>query len=221
MPRHRNVVVVDIKTSGDSYNVLGHVPVECAWWNLTTGARGDFLLKHTVRLVTDLGAPQALRALRYVERGLADRTQDIDHAEVIRLEGQLYDNTLAAADVARVATILEHQYRLVPGQQRPQWGSDFPNNQPWHSQLLDLHSFACGVLGAAPDQFADLAAVAVGLDITPTDPGTAPGDVDTAGRCFLELTERSATQRHRAAARRRFFTGRARRTTRNLTGATL
>ncbi|WP_372672647.1 hypothetical protein [Amycolatopsis kentuckyensis] len=219
MPRHRNVVVVDVKTSGDDFNVLGYVPVEFAWWNLTTGARGDFLVKHNVRLVTDLGDPQALRALRYVERGLAEQDQDLDHAALIRLEGQLYDNTLAAVDPTRVARLLTRQYSLVPAHQRPQWGSDFPTNEPWHSRLLDLTSFACGVLATAPDQLAGLDDIAATLDITPADPGTAAGDVDTAGRCLLELTERSIDHRERAA--RRFFLGRARRHTPTLTGATL
>ncbi|AIG81308.1 Hypothetical protein AJAP_42705 (plasmid) [Amycolatopsis japonica] len=208
--RDRAIVVVDVKTSGDEFNRLGHAPVEIAWWNLATGDSGDFLVKHNVQYVTDFGDPDALRALRYVERGLGDQDQDLNHRELIRLESHLYANTLAAVDVARVARLLALQYKLVPPYLRPNWDDNVTTNEPWHPRLLDLASFASGTLGTAPGRLDSLADLAAALDVDPFREGTAAGDVHTAGECLLELIARSEDQHHRGIQLRRFFGGRRR-----------
>lgn len=171
---HRQIVVVDIETSG---LIPGHdVAVEVAWWVLGTDERGCYIPPHDTAWVLFEGDPHALKINGYAER-LAAEPQDVEGIGRARLARILDGNTLAGSNPA-----FDTYFLVLPcfiGQATP----------PWHHRLLDLSAYAAGVLHIPPTELPGLSVVCERLGITNTAPHTAEGDVDATGRCFLALMD--------------------------------
>lgn len=128
----RRVIVVDTETTG--LDPQSDVPVEVAWEDYATGESGVFVPSHDVESVLRTAHPTALEVNGYRER-IAPRAQD-DGTEVERLHRVLTGATLVGSapqlDVAMLAYL---------------FGSDVHDPRPWHHRVVDLGSYAAGVLG--------------------------------------------------------------------------
>ena len=178
--RGRALVVVDTETTGLDPTV--HVPVEVGWWNLHTGERGLFIPVHTQ---ADLrrADPKALEINRYWERGL-DLEAQWDEAQwcLERLHKALVGNSLVGSNPVFDASMLNplfQRHGLAPG--------------PWHYALLDVGTYAAGVLGLSIGERLTLSELCQLFGMPQTH--DAEGDVTVTGRCLLELQRCGAANR--------------------------
>lgn len=175
----RSYVVVDVETNG--LNVDTHQAVEVAWWNVTTGLRGEFVPQHSVSEVLAAASIEALRVNRYVDR-LADAVQD-SGGEAQRLYAELDGATLVGSNPRFDASMLRKL---------------FAGAEPWHYRLLDIGAYGAGVLGLPPEegvpglwQLTQL----LGISLLPGAAHTAWGDVSATGEVLQALWARAAATR--------------------------
>jgi len=188
----RHVVVVDCETTG--LDPATDFVVEVAYWDLTTGERGQFVPPHNpVALLRRADSePQLADALRlngYRER-IGDAPQDVSGEGAWRLSEVLAGNTLAGSnpsfDAAFLRRMFEHAHAYEDAPRLP---------AEWHHRLLDLAPYAAGVLGLPLGELPGLARVCELLGVTNTGVHTADGDVDATGRCLLRLTDMASARR--------------------------
>lgn len=165
-------VVVDIETTGLDPTV--HVPVEIAWWDLTTGQAARFVPPHGDFDMT-LAEPRALEINRYWERGLDNPSRWDDGTELARMHAALTGQTFAGANPRFDIDFI-----------RPLFSAADLVREPWHYHVDDLAAFARGRLGL--DHLPRVSEVCTLLELTPGD-HTAEGDVAAEGTCFLELEQ--------------------------------
>ena len=165
-----SVIVVDTETSG--LNPHEHIPVEVAWWRLSTDECGVFVPPHDVDKVLETGDPRALEINQYRER-IMPRPQDTDGSELLRLGKALHLNTWAGANPAFDVSFLAPLFAAA----------GFPPRF-WHYRLWDVCAYAAGKLdlGYIPGLFE----VCKLLELPTPDHG-AQNDVVAAGRCLLKL----------------------------------
>lgn len=179
MNSDRHIVVVDTETNG--LDVHRHEPVEIAWWNLTTGKRGHFIVAHNVHDILGNADVKALQVNRYIDR-IADHVPEYDEQDRGELLTELTGNTLAGSNPAFDAAMLTKLYRPI----RTSW------QPPWHHRMLDLSAYAAGMLSL--NELPGLAKVCELLDVEPGD-HSAEADVTATGQCFKKLFERAASER--------------------------
>ncbi|MET0702457.1 MAG: 3'-5' exonuclease [Mycobacterium sp.] len=159
-----HLVFVDVETTGlDSSR---HEIVELAW------ARDDGPVevvypRHTLRFAE----PIALQVNRYHERGLGTVVHGPDDVSGFLLQAR--GNTLVAANPTFDATFLKAHFGWAP----------------WHYRLLDIESYAAGVLGwDRPPSLKDIREqlTGIGYDI-PAPDHTAAGDVTALRACWRAL----------------------------------
>ena len=160
----RPVIVVDTETTG--LDAEWHIPVEVAWWNLSTNERGVFVPSHDTSWVLEYGDPKALEINQYRER-LADALQDTDGRCAQILEDQLADNTMAGSSPEFDDAFLK---KIIVVRR--------------HRRLWSLGAYAAGKLNL--DYVPGLADVCERLGIKAPD-HTAAGDVTSTGRALLTL----------------------------------
>lgn len=174
----RDIVVVDVETNGLDYDV--HVPVEVAWWNMNTGARGSFVPRHDVSYVLATASIEALQINRYVDR-LATAEQDTGGGKTAMM-GQLRGATLAGSNPRFDAHMIR---KLLPTE----------TEDPWHYRLLDVGAYGAGVLRLAPyEGIPGLWELAQRLELThllETNAHEAWTDVTATGHVLLELWQRA------------------------------
>lgn len=177
-------VVVSIKSTGPDPTV--HIPVEVAWWDLTSGERGVFVPAHHVNATLGSCDLDTIEAIGYVER-LARAAQDTDGHEVARLAKALHKAWLVSdapmMDSPLIRRMIEHYLNDVPDLTCEMW-------QPDWLDVLDVRSYAAGILGL--DVLPDLEQVCQIVGVPLEAARTAETDVDAIGRCVLRLTELSA-----------------------------
>lgn len=171
----RHIVVVDCESTGLRSE---DIAVEIAWWNLTTGERGNFIPPHDESWVLRFGEERALEINGYRDR-IEGKPQD-DDMEVVRLHRVLEGNVLAGsnptADAGWLAKLFEAR-GLDPV-------------APWHHRMWDLSAYAAGVLGLT--ELPGLWGTCQLLGIDPEDDvHAAEAGVATTGLCFLELGKRA------------------------------
>lgn len=178
--RGRHLVVVDSETTGP--DPTRHVPVEVGWWNLGTGERGLFIPVHT-RADLRRADPKALEINRYYERGLDLVSQwDTNGTCLEILHEVLVGNSLVGSNPVFDASMLNPlflRHGLAPA--------------PWHYALLDVGTYAAGVLGLSIGERLTLSELCQ-LFGMPAQTHDAEGDVTATGRCLLEL-QRCITNR--------------------------
>lgn len=172
----RQIIVVDVETSG--LDPAKHVTVEVAWWNLSTDDRGAFVPIHDVPNTLATADIQALQVNRYVDR-LATAEQDEKHIAAQQLWDTLSGNTLAGSNPAFDAAFLTRMFTKSKRSYRA--------HAPWHHRLLDLSSYAAGVLGMPLSALPGLSTVCAELGIEHRDAHTAAGDVAATVACFRRL----------------------------------
>lgn len=165
----RQVIIVDVETTG--LDPRAHAVVEVAWWNLTTGDRGEFIPPHDPHDVLATADIDALRINRYVDR-IPGLPQDEGWVRRDELWTHLDGNTLAGSNPAFDAGFLA---TIAPGR------------LPAHHRLLDLSAYAAGVLDLPVSNLPSLATVCNLLGVVLRDAHTAAGDVEATGECFLRL----------------------------------
>lgn len=161
----RHLVVVDVETTG-LRDV--DIPVEVAWWDMTTGQRGCYVPRHDVAWALTYGDPVALKLNGYRER-LADAQQDSTGEGRDALIEALRGNTWGGANPG-----FDVRYLGLP-------------EQVWHYRLADLEAYAGGRWGYPPFRLPSAAQVCERLGVVNHAPHTAQGDVDAEGRCFDAL----------------------------------
>jgi DNA polymerase-3 subunit epsilon len=171
----RQIVVVDVETTG--LDPQTHTLVEVAWWNLTTGQRGEFVPPHSVSEALQHADVKALQVNRYIDR-LAEAGQDADNGGLHRLGNNLSGNTFAGSNPAFDAAFLAGRMERIKVR--------------WHHRLLDLSAYAAGVLHLPATELPGLSTVCELLGVENTAPHTAAGDVDATGRCFQILMEKAS-----------------------------
>lgn len=172
----RHQVVVDVETTGLDHT--RHVPVEVAWWDLTTGARGVFIPPHP-NFDMHNAEVIALELNGYYDRGLDNPNRwDLDRAELRTLHAVLVGQTLAGSNPGFDARFLA-----------PLFAAERLDPEPWHHRLDDLAGYARGVLGLG--HLPGLSEVCELVGVVPGD-HTAEADVLATGRAFLELARRRA-----------------------------
>ena len=165
----RPVVVVDCETTG--LDPIRHMAVEVAYVHLGEYGAGAFVPPHTL----DGADPKALEINRYHER-LAHRDRDDRYAATEAMWAALSGATLAGSNPGFDAAFLRRLFvdaGLAP--------------DPWHHRMLDLASYAAGVLGLDPAELPGLRDVCERLRITHYHPHTAAGDAAVTAQCFVEL----------------------------------
>lgn len=183
----RQLVVVDCETNGLDPTV--HVAVEVAWWNLSTGKRGEFIPYHDVRDTLAKADLKALQINRYIDR-IAMADQDFHGVHAEELATQLHGNTLVAMNPGRVdSPFLMNMFRMYEIRE------DF-SGPVWHYREWDINAYAAGVLDL--DELPGLEKLSQLLEMPPPD-HTAAGDVTAAGNCFLQL-QRRMRERWQASA---------------------
>jgi hypothetical protein len=172
----RQLILVDLESSG--LDVQIHQAVEVAWWNLTTGQRGEFIPYHDVREVLANADLRALQINRYIDR-IAMAPQDGGGVEARRLAKQLDGNTLVSVNPGNIdGPFLAKMFRMY--EDREAFGAP-----EWHYRMWDINAYAAGVLGL--DELPGLEKLCGLLGTTFGPDHTAHGDVTAAGHCFVEL----------------------------------
>lgn len=167
----RDYVVVDVETNGLDYDL--HVPVEVAWWNLSTGERGEFVPQHDVSEVLATASIEALQINRYVDR-LAQAEQDPGRQGQHTLRHQLEGAILVGSNPRFDAAMLRKLFTA----------------EPWHYRLLDVGAYGAGVLGLDPTEgVPGLWRLCTLLDVSlpPEVAHTAWGDVTATGTVLQHL----------------------------------
>lgn len=181
----RPIIVVDVESTG--LNIERDIPVEVAWWNLTTGERGQFIPYHDDQWVLANADPVALKVNSYRER-IRDCGQDWDRSAAAVLYAQFGGRAyLAGANAAAFDQWM--LAKLWPGAANP---------RPWHYRIYDIANLADQEfnLGYLPG----LADVCKMLELAPPN-HTAADDVTATGQVLQALFELRA-KRHADAARR-------------------
>ncbi|ANZ35553.1 hypothetical protein BBK82_05115 [Lentzea guizhouensis] len=182
MPDPRQIVVVDVETSG--LDPAQHIAVEVAWVNLATGEHDVFVPPHNWRDVLVTADLRALRINGYLDR-LVEAEQD-RHGQAARaLWDQLDGNTLAGCNPSFDAVFLRKMFDTV--YDLDDHNIDGPPT--WHHRLLDLSAYAAGALGIEPHELPGLSTVCERLGVEHPDAHTAFGDADATYACFLKLLD--------------------------------
>lgn len=176
----RQLVLVDVETNGLDHHV--HVAVEVAWWNLSTGKRGQFIPVHDVQDVLATASIRALQMNRYIDRLANPGDQDQGGVHAHQLSIQLDGNTLVGVNPSFDAPFLMDMFRLYESR-------DQLCAPEWHYRLWDINSYAAGVLGLDELPGLEKLCTLLGVDAPPDH--TAAGDVTAAGVCFWELQKRA------------------------------
>lgn len=167
----RHVVVLDVETTGLTDR---DIAVEVAWWDLTTDERGVIVTPHNTAWVLENGHPDALEMNGYRERLLhAVQTEPTALHQVLR--GQTLAGANIRFDAAHLAKLFTAR-GLHPA--------------PFHHRLLDVESYAAGVLGLPPGELPGLSQLCDLLSIPPGD-HTAEADVTSTGLCFKALLDKA------------------------------
>lgn len=181
MPEPRQIIVVDVETTG--LDPATHRAIEVAWLNLSTGESGAFIPPHSPGEVLAEASVEALRVNRYIDR-IPGQQQDHGGQGAYQLAEQLHGNTLAGATPSFDAAFLTRMY---------EWYDDreLSNAPQWHHRLLDLSAYAAGVLGIPPTELPGLSDVCERLGVANWAPHTAGGDVHATAECFRQLAARA------------------------------
>ncbi|HEY9354666.1 MAG TPA: exonuclease domain-containing protein [Nocardioides sp.] len=166
----RHQCVLDLETTGLDRAL--HVPVEIAYWDLTTGERGCFVPSHSPDDIL-AAEPVALEINGYWNRGLDNPNRWDDGTKLRELHAVLAGSELVGANPAFDTALLSRQFRehdLDP--------------EPWHHRMWDVEVLAAGKLTLP--KVPGLREVCQLLDLTPGD-HTATGDVTATGRAFMAL----------------------------------
>jgi DNA polymerase III epsilon subunit-like protein len=178
----RKLIVVDTETNGLERE--RHHAVEVGWWDLSTGARGEFIPVHNISETLRDADIKALQINRYIDR-IADQPQDTNGIYAKELAELLHENTMIAANPGFDEWVLLKMFELYEARE----ALAMPE---WHHRKWDIESYAAGVLGL--DHVPGLAEICERLGIDPPD-HTGHGDVTATGRCFLELREMAVDPR--------------------------
>lgn len=176
------VIVVDTETTG-----LDHeqdFAVEVAWQDYATGETGCFVPAHDPELVLAVAHPTALEVNGYRER-IMHRPQD-DGTEVDRLHDALDGATVVGSAPALDGAMLAKLFLAREGLRA----------RPWHHRVVDLGSYAAGVLGLPLDDVQGLWWLSGHLGVERPDHG-ALTDVRSTVACLraLEVRRYSVPQR--------------------------
>jgi hypothetical protein len=181
-------VVVSIKATGP--DPLVHIPVEVAWWDLSTGDRGRFIPPHDPRQALAACDLETVDLIDYIPR-LANGRQDTDGHEARRLADVLSGAVLVTITPNSDEHLLRRMYL--------HYLNNFEVHQaltlPVWQQVLDIGAYAAGVLGLSgvPDIGTICRATGTPLEAVQT----AETDVDALGRATLRLHELAAAAKHR------------------------
>lgn len=170
MTARRRLVCLDTETSGLSDR---DVIVEIAYWDVDADRRGCFVPAHDVAWVLEHAHPDALAINGYNAR-LVDATHD-DGTELLALHHALRGQCLAGSNIRYDAAKLSRLF--VANGMHP---------EPWHYHLIELSSYAAGVLGLDPCAPPGLAKCCDLLGI-PAGDHTAEADVQATGLAFKAL----------------------------------
>lgn len=161
------MVVCDVETSG--LRDLD-IPVEVAWWDLTTDQRGVIVTEHNTAWVLEHGHPDALEINGYRRRlAAAEQSPPTELHRVLR--GQCLAGANVRFDAAHLSKL------FVATGMHP---------TPFHHRLLDVEAYAAGVLGLDPGELPGLAQLCALFDTPPPD-HTAQADVTATGLVFRSL----------------------------------
>lgn len=135
-----------------------------------------------------MSTPPRLVAVDVETTGLdLDRHVVVEVAAVDVYSGELFDfltgATICGANVRFDATMLRKGFRRYAKGFR-EWEMTV---EPWNYRLLDLGSYAAGVIGTHPAEIQSLSAICTRLDVHNSAPHTALGDAEATAACVREL----------------------------------
>jgi DNA polymerase-3 subunit epsilon len=193
----RKVVVVDTETT--TLDPATGIVVEVAYRVLGTDVRGEFIPPHNVRAVLRQARRNAAVAAALEINGYRERIQharqDVSGVAARELAALLGGNTLAGSNPAFDAKFLAPMFRWYgvhwPGRLLG-LRSLLVDTPRWHHRLLDLSSYAAGVLGTPLGDLQGLEKVCAALGVTNERPHGAASDVAATVECLKRLRERSA-----------------------------
>lgn len=176
----RKLICVDTETNG--LLPQRHIGVEIAWWDLSTGERGEFIPVHNVAQTLAAADLRALQLNRYIDR-IACAPQDTSYKGAMKLADLLHGNSIVGANPGFDEWVLRKMY----ADSEHVTGEMFALPE-WHHRKWDVETYAAAVLGL--DYLPGLVKVCELLAVDPPD-HTAQGDVTATGLCFLELRKRA------------------------------
>ncbi len=166
------LVAVDVETTG--LDVDRHVVMEVAAVDVRSGEVFEFV---PPLAAADLASadPTAFAVNRYFERRVFERASPANQWP--GLASFLDGATICGANVRFDAAMLRKAFN----------DGYVPNGEPWHYRMLDLGSYAAGVLGGDPANLLGLSAVCDRLGVENTAPHSALGDALAAAECVRRL----------------------------------
>lgn len=188
------LIVVDCETTG--LDVSRHVVIEVAAVNVRTGEFLTFVPMFDKRDLRE-ASPEALAVNRYFERRVfRDMLSDAEtRAAYERLWEMLRGNTFAGANARFDALMLSHAYGRLSGRWSGGLAVYEPVEEPWRYRLLDVGSYAAGVLGENPSEVWSLNRVCEAVGVTRGEQHTAVADAQDAAQCLRRLYALAATNR--------------------------
>lgn len=173
----RDLIIVDTETTG--LNPGRHHIVEVSAINTRTGDELHFVphLPSSARETMDF---DALRINRYLERRLDEQALNFEDTgtRYAELWNMLDGNTLAGSNPSFDASML-----VVAFGAHVEAGTD----APWHHRMIDLGTYAAGVLGLELTSSLGLGAVCERLGVTNWAEHTVLGDARATVECFAKL----------------------------------
>lgn len=188
----RRVIVVDTETTG--LDLERDFALEVAWEDYATGESGVFVPAHDREFALEHAHPKALEINRYREL-IMPREQD-DGTEVARLWRALVGATMVGSAPAIDGAMLSGVFdawdlgtESIPGLN----GGQPVGPRPWHHRVVDLGSYAAGVLGLPLDDLPGLWWLSGHLGVVRPDHG-AMTDVRSTIACLRKLDEIKASR---------------------------
>jgi DNA polymerase-3 subunit epsilon len=167
----RHLIICDTETTG---LLEHHVPLEVGFWDLSTDAHGRFLPELTSDDLA-MADPEALRINRYYERGLDREPQDVTGYRLMQFHRVMAKNVLVGSNPSFDAGMLNRAFKR----------HGLPVD-PWFYKMIDIGTYAAGVLSLPIINPPKLATVCELLDIEAGD-HSAMGDVMATGWCLKRL----------------------------------
>lgn len=199
-----DLIAVDVETTG--LDVSRHVVIEVAAVNVRTGETLEFV---PILLNRDLGnaSPDAFAVNRYFERYAFRQALDVEDslAKYAQLWEMLKGNTFAGANARFDALMLTHSYGRMNADRSFSFGvlpgvplgdvHHTPMPESWLYRLLDLGSYAAGVLGENPSTPWSLNQVCNAVGVERAEKHTALSDANATAQCLRALYALAATNK--------------------------